>query len=56
MDPSDHKTFYVTLGASAARYWAPLGSQGEDASDAGGGYLYKSTDAGQTFTDITQAG
>ena len=53
MDPADHRTIYVTLGASAARYWAPLGSQGEDAADAAGGFVYRSTDAGQTFTDIT---
>jgi hypothetical protein len=53
MEPADHRTLYVTLGASAARYWAPLGSQGENAADAAGGYVYKSTDAGETFTDIT---
>jgi hypothetical protein len=53
MDPSDHRTLYVTLGNSATRYFAPLGSQGEDASDAVGGFVYKSTDAGATFRDIT---
>ena len=53
MDPGDHRTVYVTLGASAARYWAPLGSQGEDASDAAGGFVYKSTDAGASFRDIS---
>jgi hypothetical protein len=53
MDPADHRTVFVTLGASAARYFAPLGSQGEDASGAGGGFVYKSTDAGESFKDIT---
>ena len=53
MDAADHRTIYVTLGASSNRYWAPLGAQGEDASDAPGGFVYKSTDAGATFTDIT---
>jgi hypothetical protein len=53
IDPKNHKTVYATLGASAARYWAPLGSLGEDASAAAGGYVYKSTDAGESFTDIT---
>jgi hypothetical protein len=53
MDPKNHKTVYATLGASAARYWAPIGALGEDASAAAGGYVYKSTDAGETFTDIT---
>ncbi|HEV3228989.1 MAG TPA: hypothetical protein VGY97_05910 [Solirubrobacteraceae bacterium] len=53
IDPNDPKTIYVTLGASAARFFAPLGSLGEDTSQTGGGYVYKSTDAGQSFTDIT---
>jgi hypothetical protein len=52
-DPDDPKTVYVTLGASAARYFAPLGSLGEDASRSAGGHVYKSTDAGETFTDIS---
>jgi hypothetical protein len=53
MDPKNPRTVYATLGASAARYFAPIGSLGEDASAAKGGYVYKSTDAGETFTDIT---
>jgi hypothetical protein len=53
MDPADHRTVYVTLGVSAMRYWAPIGSQGEDASRSAGGHVYKSTDAGESFTDIT---
>ncbi len=52
-DPNNPKTVYVTLGASAARYFAPLGSLGEDASSAAGGRVYKSTDAGETFKDIS---
>ena len=52
-DPNDPKTVYVTLGASASRYFAPLGSLGEDASDAGTGHVFKSTDAGETFKDIS---
>ena len=52
-DPSDAKTVYVTLGASASRYFAPLGSLGENASDAGTGHVFKSTDAGETFKDIS---
>jgi hypothetical protein len=52
-DPGDPKTVYVTLGASATRYFAPLGSLGENATDAAGGRVYKSTDAGQTFRDIS---
>ena len=53
MDPADHHTVYVTLGQSSTRYFAPLGAQGEDASSSAGGFLYKSTDAGEHFTDIT---
>ncbi|MBK5307439.1 MAG: hypothetical protein JJD92_12190 [Frankiaceae bacterium] len=53
IDPKNPRTVYATLGASAARYFAPLGSLGEDASKAAGGYVYKSTDAGETFTNIT---
>jgi hypothetical protein len=53
MDPKNHKTVYATLGASAARYWAPIGALGEDASAAAGGYVYKSTNGGESFTDIT---
>jgi hypothetical protein len=53
MDPAEHHTVYVTLGQSATRYFAPIGSQGEDASASRGGYLYKSTDGGENFKDIT---
>lgn len=53
MDPKNPRTVYVTLGASAARYFAPIGSLGESAAQAGGGYVYKSTNAGESFTDIT---
>jgi hypothetical protein len=52
-DPEDPKTVYVTLGASAARYFAPLGSLGEDASASAGGRVFKTTDAGETFKDIS---
>jgi hypothetical protein len=52
-DPSDPQTVYVTLGASAARYFAPIGSLGEDATKSAGGHVYKSTDAGATFKDIS---
>jgi photosystem II stability/assembly factor-like uncharacterized protein len=55
MDPSDTKTVYVTLGCCAERFFAPIGSQGEDASDTKGGNLYKSTDAGESFTDVSGA-
>jgi hypothetical protein len=53
IDPKNPRTVYATLGASAARYFAPLGSLGENAADAAGGYVYKSTNAGASFTNIT---
>ncbi|MEA3019921.1 MAG: hypothetical protein QOI47_1445 [Actinomycetota bacterium] len=52
-DPLNPATVYVTLGASAARYFSPIGSLGEDTSAVGSGHVYKSTDAGQTFHDIS---
>jgi hypothetical protein len=52
-DPKDPKTIYVTLGASAARYFAPIGSMGEGTQDVGSGHVYKSTDAGETFKDVS---
>jgi hypothetical protein len=51
--PKDPKVVYVTLGASAARPFAPIGSLGEDSRPSAGGFVYKSTDAGNTFTDVT---
>jgi hypothetical protein len=53
IDASDPKTVYVTLGSSASRPFAPLGSLGDDASGAAGGYVYVSHDAGATFTDLS---
>jgi hypothetical protein len=53
IDPNDPKTVYVTLGSSAARPFAPLGSQGESTDGTQGGFVYVSHDAGENFTDIT---
>ena len=51
IDPSDVRTVYVTLGGYSRR-WLKPGVLGEDA-DLGGGNVYKSTDAGETFRDIS---
>ena len=51
IDPSDPRTVYATLGGYSRR-WLPPGVLGEDA-DLGGGNVYKSTDAGETFRDIS---
>ena len=52
MDPANPSTVYVTL-AGYGRDWAFPGAVGEDTSKVGVGHLFKSTDAGETFTDIS---
>ncbi len=54
IDPDDPKTVYVGMGAYMSPYRGP-GSFGEDSTgaDVKAGNLFKSTDAGQTFKDIT---
>jgi photosystem II stability/assembly factor-like uncharacterized protein len=52
MDPADPRTVYVTLGGYG-RKWAPPGAVKEDVSKVGTGHVFKSTDAGEHFTDIT---
>jgi hypothetical protein len=43
----------VTLGATAFRYFAPIGSLGESTEDVGKGHVFKSTDAGETWKDVS---
>jgi hypothetical protein len=52
MDPANPRTVYVTLGGYG-RKWAPPGAVRDDVSKVGTGHVFKSTDAGQHFTDIT---
>jgi hypothetical protein len=52
LDPANPRTVYVTLGGYGRR-WIPPGSLGDDVSKIGRGHVYKSTDAGQTFHDIS---
>ncbi|MEA2294991.1 MAG: hypothetical protein QOE86_2630, partial [Solirubrobacteraceae bacterium] len=52
MDPSDPRTVYVTL-AGYGRRWAFPGALGEDTSKIGTGHVFKSTDAGETFSDVS---
>ncbi|MHB8509669.1 MAG: hypothetical protein ACYDGR_13645 [Candidatus Dormibacteria bacterium] len=51
-DPGNARTIYVTLGGYGRR-WIPPGSLGDDVSNVGVGNVFKSTDAGQTFKDIS---
>jgi hypothetical protein len=53
IDPSDNRTVYATLGGYSRR-WLPPGSLGDDeGADLGGGNVWKSTDAGETFRDVS---
>ena len=52
IDPKNPKTVYVTLGGYGRR-WIPPGSLGDDVSKIGKGHVYRSTDAGATFTDVS---
>ena len=54
IDPNDatHKTIYVTLGGYSRR-WVPPNTLQDQNPDAGVGHLFKSTDGGETFADIS---
>jgi hypothetical protein len=52
MDPANPSTVYVTL-AGYGRDWAFPGAVGEDTSKVGTGHVFKSTDAGETFADVS---
>ncbi|MFL5892658.1 MAG: WD40/YVTN/BNR-like repeat-containing protein [Solirubrobacterales bacterium] len=53
IDPRNPRTVYVTLGASDLRPYAPPHAIGADGESAAGGHIYKSTDGGRTFHDIS---
>lgn len=53
VDPKHPRTVYVTLGASDLRPYAPPNANGQNGESAAGGHIYKSTDGGQTFHDIS---
>ncbi len=52
MDPADPRTVYVTLGGYSRR-WLPVNKLGENTPNVGSGHVFKSTDSGQNFTDIS---
>jgi hypothetical protein len=54
IDPNDaaKKTIYVTLGGYSRR-WVPPNTLQDQNPDAGVGHLFKSTDGGETFVDIS---
>ncbi|WP_206370632.1 WD40/YVTN/BNR-like repeat-containing protein [Solimonas marina] len=53
IDPNDPKTVYVALAGYANRQWVTPDSYLDTNTDIGSGHVYKSTDAGETFTDIS---
>ena len=53
IDPNDSGTVYVTLGGYANRQWVPPGSYLDPNRNIGAGNVYRSTDAGEHFTDIS---
>jgi hypothetical protein len=52
MDPASPSTVYVTLGGYG-RSWVPPGALGDPTTNVGVGHVFKSTDAGNTFVDIS---
>ncbi|MDP9405448.1 MAG: S-layer homology domain-containing protein, partial [Actinomycetota bacterium] len=52
IDPDNPRTVYVALGGYSRR-WVPPGSLQDDNRNIGEGHVFKSTDAGETFTDIS---
>jgi len=52
IDPLDVRTVYVALGGYGRR-WVPPGANGDTAANVGEGHIYKSTDAGETFVDVS---
>jgi hypothetical protein len=52
IDPKNARTVYVTLGGYGRR-WIPPGSLGDSVAKIGKGHVFKSTDAGETFKDIS---
>jgi photosystem II stability/assembly factor-like uncharacterized protein len=53
IDPKDPKTVYVALGGYANRQWIPPGSFGDKNLNLGRGHVFRSTDVGEHFTDIS---
>jgi hypothetical protein len=50
--PQDPRTIYVTLGGYSRR-WVPPGTLQDNNANVGVGHVFKSTDAGETFTDVS---
>jgi hypothetical protein len=53
IDPADAETVYVVLGDYSTARWLPAGQYLDQNTNIGTGRVFKSTDAGESFTDIT---
>lgn len=53
IDPANPSTIWVTLANYANRQWWPAGSFNDANPNLGEGHVFQSTDAGETFTDIS---
>lgn len=53
IDPKKPKTIYLTLAGYSGRRWAPPGVVGEKPINVGKGHVFKSTNAGKSFKNIT---
>jgi hypothetical protein len=53
IDPANPRTVYVVLAGYANRQWWPQGAFNDKNPNRGSGHVFRSTDAGETFTDIT---
>ena len=53
MDPANPRTVYVTLGGYANRQWLPPGSYLDENDTIDDGHVFKSTDGGESFVDIS---
>lgn len=53
IDPANPNTVYLTLSGYENRQWAPPGQYLDPNPNIGVGHVYKSTDAGETFVDVS---
>ena len=53
IDPKNVETIFVTLGGYANREWVPEGSYLDKNKNIGSGNVFMSTDAGDSFTNIS---
>ncbi len=53
IDPKKPKTIYLTLAGYSSRRWAAPGAVGEKPLNVGKGHVFKSTNAGKSFKNIS---